>query len=257
MARLPRDLGLRLSGVVAVILAWELIHVLSKTPFFPSLWTIATAFGEIWLSRRIYTDLLPSLYRLAMGYAAGTLAGIGCGCLIGLSPVIRKMTYLVVEFARAVPPLTIIPLYVILFGIGDTAKILVIATAAFFILTINTADGVRSIEPMLIDVARSYRLSLRSRLHMRLMWATPLMIVGARTALAVSLMAVVTAEMFASTEGVGYLVLEAQKTFAIPDMWAGIVLLGVLGYALSAVFSFGERRLTRWHRGYRQAFAEG
>jgi ABC-type nitrate/sulfonate/bicarbonate transport system permease component len=257
MAYLPSNLGLRVSGAAAVILAWESIHLVWDTPFFPSLWTIATAFGDVWISRRVYTDLLPSVYRLGLGYSAGILGGIGCGCLIGSSTIIRKMTYLVIEFARAVPPITIIPLYVILFGIGDAAKILVIATATFFILTINTTDGIRSIEPMLVDFARMYRLSLRQKLHMRLMWATPSIMAGARTALAVSLVAVVTSEMFASTEGVGYFVLEAQKTFAIADMWAGIVVLGLLGYALTTFFSVGERHLMRWYYGYRDAFAEG
>ena len=117
---------------------------------------------------------------------------------------------------------------------------------------LNTIDGVTGIDPTLNDTARVYGVSGRQRLlRIVLPAASPQIFAGMRTSLSLALILMVISEMVASTNGIGYFVLQSQRTFAIPEMWSGILLLGILGYVLNAGFMLVERRVLRWHRGAR------
>ena len=241
------------AGPIFILLAWQSLAVLGGSPFFPPLQQILEAFQKNWLFARVGTDVIPSLTRFVYGYGSGIALGIGLGMLLGFLPTLRRALDPVIDFVRAIPPLALIPIYLLIFGIGDTPKIIIIAWGALFNILLNTVDGFRSMEPVMADMARVYRLSLKDQFMMRLHWATPQIVAGARVALAISFILMVTSEMFASTEGIGFFVIQAQRTFAIPDMWSGILLLGILGYVFSLVFALVESRVTRWYRGYRSA----
>jgi ABC-type nitrate/sulfonate/bicarbonate transport system permease component len=117
---------------------------------------------------------------------------------------------------------------------------------------LNTMDGIGGIDHTLLDTARVYQIGARDRiLRIMLPAAGPQIFAGLRTSLSLSLILMVISEMVASTNGIGYFVLQSQRTFAIPEMWAGIVLLGILGYVLNLIFLLVERRVLRWHRGAR------
>ncbi len=244
---------LPLLGPLAVLCVWQLFAITRSSPFVPTLPVILQAFQQNWLFSRVTSDVVPSLTRFLLGYGLGTTAGIAIGAILGLAPILRRATDPIVDFVRAIPPLTLIPIYLLIFGIGDTPKIIIIAWGAFFNVLLNTVDGVRSVDPVMIDMARSYRLSVKEQLLMRLRWATPQIVAGARVALAISFILMVTSEMFASTEGIGFFVIQAQRTFAIADMWSGILLLGLLGYTFSVLYSRAEHGLTYWYRGFRAA----
>jgi ABC-type nitrate/sulfonate/bicarbonate transport system permease component len=110
------------------------------------------------------------------------------------------------------------------------------------------------VDPTLVDTGRVYRIPARDRLtHVVLPAAAPQIFAGMRTSLSLALILMVISEMVASSNGIGYFVLQSQRSFAIPEMWSGIILLGILGYAFNAIFLLLERRALAWHRGARAA----
>ena len=246
--------ALALEGVVpvAILLAWAAWSAGAGNFFFPPLADILVRFRENWVFTRMPADVAPSLERMLLGYALASAAGIGGGLLIGLSPVLRQAARPLTEFLRAIPPPVLIPFAILVFGIGPQFKVFVIAVGCVWPVLLNTVDGVRSIDPTLLDTARSFRVSRLDRLRgVILPAASPQVFAGLRNALSLALILMVISEMEASTNGIGFFILQAQRSFAIPDMWSGILLLGVLGYVLNVGFVELERRLLRWHRGAR------
>ncbi|PRX95768.1 ABC transporter permease [Allonocardiopsis opalescens] len=220
--------------------------------YFPPLGEIAEVFGRLWLFDRVPGDLLPSLVRMLAGYALSVVLGVGAGLLLGLSRLLRTAAEPVVEFLRALPAPALIPFALLLFGAGDGAKVFVIVLGAVWPILLNTIDGVRGVDAQQLDMARAYRVPFAARvLHIVLPAASPRIFAGMRTSLAIAIILMVVSEMVASSNGLGYFVLESQRSFAIPEMWTGIILLGVLGYALNWVFLRVERRALFWHRGAR------
>jgi ABC-type nitrate/sulfonate/bicarbonate transport system permease component len=123
---------------------------------------------------------------------------------------------------------------------------------------LNTVEGVRALDEVLSDTARSYRMRRRSRLiHLVLRGASPQIAAGARQALSIGIILMVISEMFAASNGVGFTIIQFQRSFAIPQMWTGIILLGLIGIALSMVFRVVEARLLSWYTGLRTSQREG
>jgi ABC-type nitrate/sulfonate/bicarbonate transport system permease component len=170
--------------------------------------------------------------------------------LIGSSGTVRRLTDPVVEFLRALPPPVLIPVAIALVGIGASMKVFVIAAGCVWPILLNTVDGVRGLDPALGETARVYGVGGWQRLRgITLPAASPRIFAGMRTALSLALILMVISEMEASTNGIGFFVLQSQRSFAIPEMWSGILLLGILGYVVNLAFVVVERRVLAWHRG--------
>ena len=244
-----RDLALQLVVPALVLLAWGLWSARAENFFFPALTDILASFRANWLFARVPSDVLPSLERMLAGYALAVVGGVAAGVLIGSIRPVRWAAGPPVEFLRAIPPPVLIPFAILTFGIGPQFKVFVIAIGCVWPVLLNTIDGVRGIDPTLRETARSYRIGRVARL----LWvvlpaASPRIFAGMRTAVALALILMVISEMEASTNGIGFFILQSQRSFAIPDMWSGILLLGLLGFALNAGFVELERRVLRWHR---------
>jgi ABC-type nitrate/sulfonate/bicarbonate transport system permease component len=153
------------------------------------------------------------------------------------------------------PPPALLPISIILLkSIGDRQKISFIAFFCVFPVLLNTIDGVRSIDPTMIETARSYGVPRFEGIRrIVLPAALPQIMAGMRNSLALAVIMMVLSEYFSSTSGVGYVLLISKNTFQLGPMWAAIVLIGVLGYALNALFILFERRVLAWHRGWRAA----
>jgi ABC-type nitrate/sulfonate/bicarbonate transport system permease component len=176
------------------------------------------------------------------------------GIALGLSPVLRRATEPIVEFLRAIPAPALLPFALLVLGVGNGSKIFVIAFVCLWPVLLNAVDGVAGVDPTLVDTGRVYRIPGRDRLtHVVLPAAAPQIFAGMRTSLSLALILMVISEMVASSNGIGYFVLQSQRSFAIPEMWSGIILLGLLGYAFNAVFLLIERRVLAWYRGARAA----
>lgn len=236
----------------ALVAWWWVASADSQSFYFPPLGEIAEAFRENWLFARVPGDLLPSMLRLLAGYGLAVILGVGLGVFLGLSPALAGMASAVLDFLRSMPSVALIPFAILVFGVGAGMKVFVIAFGALWPILLNTIDGVRGVERQLQEMARSFRIGKWDRVWMIILpAASPQIFTGMRASLAISVIMMVISEMLASTDGVGFSVLQAQRSFAIKEMWAGIILLGLVGYFLNLAFVAVEHRVLHWHRGMR------
>lgn len=247
--------AVRAIALPAVLIGlWWLIAATSGNYLLPPPDAIAGAFAELWFSERFFIDAVPSITRLLGGFALALVLGIGAGLALGSSPRLRALTEPVLEFLRAVPPPVLVPLLMLLAGVGTTMKLLVIVSGCVWPILLNTIEGVRAVDPVLADTCRAFGVRGPRRLRtLVLRSASPQIMAGARQALSIAIILMVISEMFASSSGIGFTVVQFQRSFAIPEMWAGIVLLGLIGVVLSLLFRRVERHVLAWHTGLRAA----
>ena len=241
---------LELALPVAVLVAWGVWSASADSFYFPPLTEIFTSFKETWLFAQVGSDVVPSLERMFAGFGIAVVAGVLLGLLLGLSPFALRAATPIVEFFRVVPSPALIPVAIVVLGIGDAMKVFIIALSCLFPVLLNTIDGVRGVDPLYTDTTRVYGIRRRDALrHVVLPAALPQVFAGARTSLSLALILMVVSEMMAATNGIGYFVIHSQRSFALPEMWSGVILLGLLGYAFNLLFVWFERRVLHWHRG--------
>ncbi|MEU7873939.1 ABC transporter permease [Dactylosporangium sp. NPDC049140] len=243
---------------VVLVAVWWFASAGSTSFFWPPLRTILEAFPQTWTKDPILHDVLPSLARLALGYLIALVCGVALGTGIGSSPTLRALTEPALEFFRALPPPVLIPVIALFAGFtGWTPKLVTIALGCLWPILLNTVEGVRSADGLLRDTARSYRLGRLATLqHVILRAASPRIATGARQALSIGVILMVISELFGANRGLGAAIVQFQRGFAIPQMWTGIILLGLIGVALSGLFRLVEHRTLAWYRGQRQAERE-
>lgn len=248
-------IGAELAVPVALLAGWQLWTAHANSQYFPRLSTILVEFRDMWLFSEFGTHVVPSLERVGLGFGIAVVAGIALGIPIGLSRWLRLWTMPHIEYWRAVPPPALLPISVVLLhSIDNRQKIAFIGFFCLFPVLLNTIEGVRGIDPTLVETARSYGVPRHERiLRLVLPAAAPQIAAGMRNSLSLAVITMVLAEYFSSTSGVGYVLLISKNTFEMGPMWATIVLIGVLGYLLNVLFLLAERRLLAWHRGWRAA----
>lgn len=247
-------------GVIAgLVIVWEIVARVIESVYFPPMSQIFQALFENYLTPSatnalfmpdaVGEQLIPSLGRLAIGYGVAVGIAVLLGVFIGLAPKVEDYLDPVLQFLRAIPPPAVIPIFLIFLGIGDSMKILMIVFAAIWPVLINTIDGVRQVPQQLIETAHVYGASGRRRaVEVIMPAAAPRIFAGMRIALSIAIVVMVLSEMVAATNGLGYSILFAQRTFRMTDMWAGIILLGAIGYLLNLALSLVENRVLAWHR---------
>src|SRR5690606_31097663 len=153
-----------------------------------------------------------------------------------------------------IPPPVMVPILMLFLGIGSSMKVVVIATGAVWPILLNTVEGVRAVDEVLRDTSTIYRLRRWTRLRtLVLRGASPQIVTGARQALSIAIILMVISEMFAANNGLGFTIVSFQRSFALPQMWTGIILLGLVGVSLSVVFRAVERPVLAWYHGLRQS----
>jgi ABC-type nitrate/sulfonate/bicarbonate transport system permease component len=254
LARLGRG-AVRTLGLPLVLLAaWWVASAGSDSFYLPPLRRILEAFGDTWLSSRLLDDVLPSLLRLAAGYLLAVGLGVAVGVPVGASRAVRAVVEPVLEFFRAIPPPVMVPILILVAGIGDAMKVLVIVFGCVWPVLLNTVEGVRAVDQVLDDTARCYRIRGTARLrHLVLRGASPQIVAGMRQSLSVGIILMVISEMFASSNGLGFTIVQFQRSFAIPEMWSGIILLGLIGVLLSLAFRALEARVLAWYYHLRRS----
>jgi ABC-type nitrate/sulfonate/bicarbonate transport system permease component len=246
-------LALRLSVLVALILAWQVVTTVVDDPVnWPPVTDVATRFWEMWAGNpeAWVESLLPSVVRLLLGWLAAVVVGIAIGVVIGLSALARDFVNPIIQFLRAIPPPALLPLFIVLLGIGDAMKVVMIGFGVVWPILINTADGVASVELLHRETGRVYHIGFRDELtRIILPSAAPKIFAGLRISLSIAVILMVISEMVAAANGVGFELVQAQRSFRSLDVWATIVLLGLLGYTLNAILGMIEGHVLRWHRG--------
>jgi ABC-type nitrate/sulfonate/bicarbonate transport system permease component len=249
----------RLLVVAAAFALWELATKAAASPYFlPPSAIVATTYrqwfsgppGHLWLTADATANLLPSLGRMLGGWAAASLAGIAAGIAVGRLPLLSDLTEPMVHFGRAVPPPTLVPVFLFVLRIGTPMVVATIVFGVIWPVLLNSIDGARHVHPVHIETARAFRIPPAQRLlRIILPSAMPKIFAGLRLALALALVMMIISEFVGSTDGIGREMLAAQSSYDVPMMWAVIVLLGLLGMVLNTVFSVLERRILAWQRG--------
>lgn len=241
------------SGVLVLMLAlimWELVARQAQSFYFPPISTIFAAFYRDWFSPLFLEHAIPSLERMFIGYLIAAVLGIVVGVLTGSFESLFETLDPFFEFMRALPPPVIIPVGILLLGIGDTMQILVIIFGVFWPILLNSAEGARSVSQERLDTAANFGLGrLETILRVIFPSALPMVFTGLRVGVSLALVLMVISEMLGSTNGLGYYILDAQRTFNVPQMFGGILLLGILGYVLNSIFLLLEGRILSWHHG--------
>jgi NitT/TauT family transport system permease protein/sulfonate transport system permease protein len=259
MARSPasskpslRRLFARLPGfllVLVLLLLWELsARVLTASENWPPLTTVLGALATGLAGGDLRAAAGSSLWRMLAGFAAGAAAGVLVGLAMASSRVVRALLDTSVELLRPIPIPAIVPPLVLLLGIDDAMKVTVIAFAAFFPVLINTLQGARALDETLRDVTRTFRVSpLRRLLQVVLPASLPYVFAGLRISLALAMIVTIVAEMIAGSEGLGYYLVSMQYAMRPADMYAGVVLIALAGYAMTLMFMALERKLLPWY----------
>jgi ABC-type nitrate/sulfonate/bicarbonate transport system permease component len=188
-----------------------------------------------------------SLLRVIGGFLIGSAVALPLGMLIGRIGVIRDLCDPILELARPVPALALIPLAIAWFGIGEMSKLFLISYAAFFPVVINVIAGFHAVDPTHVRAARSLRASeLQIFRDVVLMSAFPYVVAGLRIGMGMAFLVLVAAELIASNAGLGYLIQEARLNFNTSRIFVGIIAIGLLGYVLSKTLLELERRVVPW-----------
>jgi ABC-type nitrate/sulfonate/bicarbonate transport system permease component len=263
MSRLLRGTLERWLLFALLVATWQAVAQAAADPYFPTPATIVEQMYHLWFAgpvRRVFLtdgaveDLLPSLARLTVGFVAGSLLGAVLGVAVGRSRWAYEFLDPVLQFFRAIPPPTMVPVFIVLFSLGSPMQIASIIFSVLWPVLLNAADGARSVEPLQMETARAFRLSGWERLGFVIVPATlPKLFAGLRLALSLSLILMVFSELQpGAADGIGFRLQEATTRFDYETVWAAIVLLGILGYLLNAALQAAEKRVLAWHFGARK-----
>ncbi|WP_422757237.1 ABC transporter permease [Paenarthrobacter sp. C1] len=239
------------AAIVAFLALWELGPTYLASPstrvFLPPLHEVLLAWGKLFESGTIQGHIAASLTRSVAGFGAALVAGVSLGLLIAWYGRLNSVLNPLLELFRNTAALALLPVFTLLLGIGEESKISIVAYAAFFPVLLNTIAGVKTVDPLLIRAARSLGLnSFRLFQKVILPSAVPTIFTGIRMAGTASILVLIAAEMVGAKAGLGYLIVNAQSSFLIPDMYAGILTVSLLGLGANFLLVGLERHFSRW-----------
>lgn len=232
-----------------LLLLWQLLsffEVISPL-FFPS---PARTFSALWgqmVDGQLWDPLKATVLRMAYGWAAASLAGIAIGALVASSPIAKGLFGPLLEFMRPLPASAIIPVAILAFGLSNAMSTVVIAFGSIWPVLLASIHAFSSVEPRLYETAAVLRMTHTDRFFkISLPSALPDILAGAKVGLAIALILAVVTEMQASLPGIGYNILLAQRSFRTPELYAGVVVLGVVGFGASLLLQVLDKRLLKW-----------
>ncbi len=236
---------------IVLVVLWEALvrFRMLDARFFPAPSHVAIAFWGLARSGQLWEHLTISLWRICWGFVLGALPGIVVGLLMGMSPTLRAMLDPIVSAVYALPKIAILPLVMLIFGIGEVSKIVIVAVAAFALVLINAMAGVRGIDPVLLEAAQSFGAGRRQLFwHVILPGALPIIFAGLRLGLGVSLVVIIAAEFVAAKSGIGYLTWFSWSTLVTEEMFVGLAIIAILGILFTEGLKRLERVMIPWER---------
>ncbi|ONI78739.1 nitrate ABC transporter permease [Actinosynnema sp. ALI-1.44] len=241
---------------IGVLVVWQLLTMASGSKFFPTPLSIVEAAGnlwlggpasQLWLHDNVFVHVLPSLGRLLTGWLGAAVVGITVGIALGRSKHGIEYFGPLFAFLRSIPPVLLLPFFMVIFGIESGQKIALIAFGALWPILLNSVDGARSVDAVKTDTARSFRIPRAQWITMVVLPAAlPKIFAGLRVSLSLSLVLMVISELVGAATGMGTQLTDAQRQYDYANMWAVIVLLGVLGFVLNTLLLAVERRVLSW-----------
>lgn len=238
---------------IALISAWWVSSADSENPYFPPLSIIWDRFIELWVSDQFMINVVPSLRNLAVGFGLACFIGIIGGSLLGGSKSLGRYFEPFIDFQRSIPAVATVPIFIVIFGLDAEMRIAAITFAASMPILIATIQGVRATDTTVIETATVFRLS-RSQIlwRVRLPAAMPLIFSGLQVGLQIAFVVTIASEYLGAGFGIGAFTLIAADSFLILDAWTGVILMGLLGYAINIIFDVVERFSLRWYIGQKK-----
>lgn len=237
-------------GLAAAIGAWQLMAIALDKTVFPTFSRSISVVGQLLTGSVLTGDIVPSVIRALTGFCISAVLGVLVGLTLGYVRWLGDYCSAFIDFLRSVPSPLLIPLAIVFLGFGAKMVIAVIVSAAVWPVIINAFDAARRIEPLYLDTARICGLRGSALFRRVLLPATlPDIFAGLRIALSISLAVLVVAEILGASTGIGYFIQNAEQTFAVPQTYAGVIVLACLGWLFDTVFLVLERRLLAWERG--------
>ncbi|MGB9867917.1 MAG: ABC transporter permease [Bacillota bacterium] len=250
MGRTRNNSGMlgRLSPVLWLLL-WEVSSRLGLLDprFFSSPLSVLAVFSKCLASGELVTNAGATLLRVLLGFALGAIPGLVLGLIMGLFPVVRDLLEPTVSLAFPLPKLALLPLILLIFGIGDVSKAVIVAVGVFFLVLFNTMSGVLTIDQTYLDVAKSFKASkLDTFLTVALPGALPMVFTGLRLGMGTAMLLIVSAEFVGSRSGIGFMIWESWDMFDIERMFVGLITTAAMGYALNELIRKVEKVVMPW-----------
>jgi ABC-type nitrate/sulfonate/bicarbonate transport system permease component len=243
--------GLALGTPALLLVVWEFSvrAGLLNQLFFPPPSDVVRTWWRLLRDGGLGADIRISLMRLGAGFVLGAVPGVVLGMAMGLWQPVRAAVLPTVNALYPIPRIAILPLVLVIFGIGESGKLFMVAFSVFFLMLIQTLAGVRGIEPAMLDVARSFRAS-RWQQYRTVAWpgVLPSVFTGMRLALGFALIVIVGTEFIASNSGIGARIWRSYQILDIESMYAGLITTALIGWGLNLVLDAGERLALPWRR---------
>jgi NitT/TauT family transport system permease protein len=234
-----------------LLLAWEIASrtQLIDSRFFSSPSAIFKEFVVMAESGELLMHTLISLQRIFIGFLIGTFLGLTIGLAVGMVPAVSAALKPIIDATFPIPKVGLLPLMIIVFGLGEASKYAIIAIGVVYIIIINTVSGVRNIDRIYLDVGRNYHASrFMMFTDVALPGALPMIVAAMKISMGVSLILIVSAESLAAKSGIGYLIWTTWQVFEVEKMYVGLFMAAVLGALLTALLDWLEKLLIPWKR---------
>jgi sulfonate transport system permease protein len=241
------NLAIRVASLVTALSLWQWVGSNIDPVLFTTPTKVAFAAVDMIKSGELWQYLWPSLVVLGIGLSLAAVAGVAIGLLLARYWLLDVALTVYITFLYSIPSVALVPLIVLWAGFETTAKVIILFMFAFFPMVINTYQGVKSVDPKLIEVGRAFRCSERQLWgNIVLPAALPFIVTGLRLALGRGLIGMVLADLYTAISGIGYLIVRTASTYQVNKMFVPIVTLGLLGVTLTALLRFVEKRVAPW-----------
>lgn len=235
--------------IVIIITYWFICDRLGKLNpvIMPSPEKLFSRIVKLFQKGTLLKHALISLIRVLKGYGIASAAGMILGVIVGLSKHLERITRLIIQVLKPIPPIAWIPLVILWFGIGESGKVFLIFLGGFFTVFVNVTDGIRQTDPKLLEVSRVMETPLIKQIFLMIIpGAASNIFTGLRTGLSSCWMCVVAAELVSSTTGLGYMIMDARQYGNTDIVIVGMITIGIIGKIMDSLLKFIEKKIIKW-----------
>jgi ABC-type nitrate/sulfonate/bicarbonate transport system permease component len=244
-----REWLMSIASPIGLLLAWEAAARtgLIDVRFFPAPSAIILVLIGMLGSGELIGHILISLQRIALGFLLGAIPAVAIGIAMGISRPVRALVDPLIVATYPIPKSAILPFILLIFGLGEMSKVVMVAIGVFFPVAINATAGVLQINPIYLDVGKSFKASRWDTFRtIALPGALPFVMTGMKLGAGLALILIAIAEMVGAKSGIGYMIWSAWETFAVAKMYVGLFVIALIGFGVSFLLREIERWVIRW-----------
>src|SRR5439155_16372888 len=249
LAARRRERIMSIASPVGLLFAWELAAQfgLIDVRFFPAPSAIVTVMARMAMSGELHENILISMQRITLGFFLGGIPALILGIVMGISRPVRALVDPLIIATYPIPKSSILPFILLIFGLGEMSKVVMVAIGVFFPIAINATAGVLQISPVYLDVGKSFKANRWDIFRtIALPGALPFIMTGIKLGAGLTLILIAIAEMVGAKSGIGYMIWSAWETFAVTRMYVGLFVIALIGFAISFLVNELERWIIRW-----------